>query len=80
MASLTRAACTILRNQVQSKFSILGAAYSNMANNHQPAELRKEWPKPSFDMKKMTELLDHDNLDMRQEMREFLRDPLFTPK
>ncbi|KAF6031789.1 hypothetical protein EB796_009893 [Bugula neritina] len=28
----------------------------------------------------MTEVLDHDNLSMRQEMREFLRDPLFTPR
>lgn len=54
--------------------------YSNMAFNHEPAKLREEWPKPIFNMAKMTELLDHDNLSMRQEMREFLRDPVFKPR
>ena len=54
--------------------------YSSLANNHKPSALRQDWPKPSFNMEKMTEILDHDNLNMRQEMREFLRDPVFTPK
>lgn len=48
--------------------------------NHQPAALRDTWPKPSFDLEKMTALIDHDNLSMRKEMREFLRDPVFTPR
>jgi hypothetical protein len=53
---------------------------SSMANNHSPSALRDDWPKPHSNMDKTMEILDHDNLEMRKEMREFLRDPVFTPK
>ena len=45
-----------------------------------PANLRSKWPKPSFSIDKMQELLDHDNLEMRKEFRAFLSDPVFKPK
>lgn len=45
-----------------------------------PKELRANWPKPSFSIEKMTDILDHDNLEMRKEMREFLSDPVMIPK
>lgn len=65
---------------VQRFAPVANRTYANMSFNHEPAALRAEWPKPSFDMAKMTELLDHDNLQMRKDMREFLKDPAFTPK
>lgn len=58
----------------------LSQSYSSVANNHNPAALRDGWPEPQFDREKMTEILDHDNLAMRKEMREFLKDPVFTPR
>ena len=60
---------------------------STSANQHsakaparQPAALRSMWPKAEFDMNKMTELLDHDNCEMRKEFRAFMSDPVMTPK
>ena len=34
----------------------------------------------SFDKEKMTELLDHDNHQMRKDFRKFMSDPVMTPK
>ena len=34
----------------------------------------------AFDVKKMTELLDHDNHEMRKQFREFMSDPVMTPQ
>lgn len=45
-----------------------------------PENLRSEWPKASFNISKMQELLDHDNHQMRNELRKFLSDPVFKPK
>lgn len=45
-----------------------------------PQTLREQQPNASFDVCKMTELLDHDNHEMRASMREFLGTELFTPK
>ena len=45
-----------------------------------PTHLRAQWPKPTFNVAKMTELLDHDNHEMRKEFRKFLSDPLMKPK
>ena len=71
---------SVLQAQLSRLSPAVSSCYSTIANNHNPAALRDGWPKPQFDMKKMTEILDHDNLSMRQEMREFLRDPVFLPK
>ncbi|XP_013413582.1 acyl-coenzyme A oxidase 2, peroxisomal [Lingula anatina] len=46
-----------------------------------PAKLRDTWEKPSFDIDKMTSLLDHDNHDMRKKFREYLcNDPDIIPR
>ena len=34
----------------------------------------------SFPVHKLTSLLDHDNKEMRAEFREFLSDPVMTPR
>jgi acyl-CoA oxidase len=45
-----------------------------------PAMLRsKGIGKPTFDIAKVTHILDHDHHDARQKMREFLKDPIYTP-
>ena len=65
--------------QVQNQ-STTSSAPSPMAFKHQPEELRQLWPGAAFNVEKMTDLLDHDNLEMRQQFREFVSDPVMTPK
>ena len=48
--------------------------------DQEPDKLRLQWAKPSFNIKKMMELLDHDNHEMRQDLRKFLSDPVFKPR
>lgn len=55
-------------------------AWTAVELNRDPKELRSKWPKASFDVDKMTALIDHDNHEMRKEMREFLSDPVFRPE
>ncbi len=45
-----------------------------------PAELRAAVFQPSFDMEKMTALLDHDNHEMRAKFRKFVDEPLMIPR
>ena len=45
-----------------------------------PENLRSKWPRASFNISKMQELLDHDNHQMRNDLRQFLSDPAFKPK
>lgn len=53
---------------------------SSKAAAWNPNDVRaKALGKPSFDIAKMTDLLDHDHLEMRRAMRESLKDPIFTP-
>jgi acyl-CoA oxidase len=42
--------------------------------------LRSQWLKPEFNVEKMTELLDHDNHEMRNKYRAFLCEPLMRPR
>ena len=51
-----------------------------MSTTRDPAVLRSLWPKPDFNIEKMTELIDHDNHEMRRQFREFLSDPVMRPK
>jgi hypothetical protein len=46
-------------------------------NHLPPPALRKvpQWNSPSFPIDKMTELLDHDNHQMRKDFRKFVSDP-----
>lgn len=78
-AALGKAVRSIIQARMSHVTPALGS-YSTITNNHRPSALREGWAKPAFDMAKMTHLLDHDNQGMRQEMREFLRDPVFTPQ
>jgi len=52
----------------------------DVASDKVPENLRSEWTKASFNIPKMQELLDHDNHQMRNELRTFLSDPVFKPK
>lgn len=57
-----------------------------LKNKTPPKQLREEWTDShaqhglSFNIPKMTELLDHDNHDMRKKFRAFMSDPVFVPK
>ncbi|MCL4124637.1 UNVERIFIED_CONTAM: hypothetical protein GTU68_029984 [Idotea baltica] len=65
----------------QASFVTSSAAYSNgLSNKMSPQELRKSVQTTTFDIGKMTSLLDHDNHDMRMKLREFLSDEIMTPR
>ena len=49
-------------------------------NKDKCAALRAAWPKPDFDITALKNLLDHDNIEMRDKFREFLRSDLFRPR
>ena len=61
-------------------FNFKRYAWSAVDLNRDPRELRSTWPKPSFDIDKMTAVIDHDNHDMRNELRQFLSDPVMRPR
>lgn len=65
-----------LTQTLPSRWSSAAAA----VQDRDPKHLRSKWPKPSFSIPKMLELLDHDNLEMRNELREFLSHPVMKPK
>ena len=78
---------SLLLSSIKSKFDIpaLNGIYKRTAwtavkSQQVPDNIRSRWPKPSFNIDKMTELLDHDNHAMRKEFRKFLSDPVFTPR
>lgn len=43
-------------------------------------QLRHSWPRSEFNVSAMTDLLDADNHEMRQEFRKFVSDPCMIPK
>ena len=47
---------------------------------HRPVELRQTATSPSFDVDKMTYLLDHDNHEMRSDFRRYLCVDDMVPK
>ncbi|XP_076806339.1 uncharacterized protein LOC143449896 [Clavelina lepadiformis] len=53
-----------------------------ISNTLSPNEIRLSWnrDKPTFDVDAMARLLDHDNHEMRKDFREFVSDPIMTPK
>ena len=57
-----------------------GMAWTAVELDKDPKELRAKWPKPTFNVEKLTEIIDHDNHEMRKEMREFLSDPVMRAK
>lgn len=83
-----QAICTGAASKIATKSNIWNGqsinvkrcAWTAVELNKDPKVLRAKWPKPSFDIDKMTALVDHDNHEMRKEMREFLSDPIFRAK
>lgn len=67
---------------VQSTPSRLGstAAMVKLSNTMTPAEIRDKLLSPSFPVEKMTELLDHDNHQMRADFRKFISEPVMVPR
>lgn len=50
-------------------------------DNKQKCEvLRAAWPKPDFNINALKDLLDHDNIEMRNNFRKFLTSDLFKPR
>ena len=52
----------------------------NLSNTETPAKIRQAWFAPEFPVQKMTQLLDHDNHEMRQKFREFISEPVMIPR
>jgi len=78
---LTRCRCAYLSTKQSPKAEILDHAESN--NRISPENLRSSWGStavPVFDVEKMKHVLDHDNHQMRNEFREFMKQPLFQPR
>merc|ERR1719461_1658688 len=64
----------------QRLMSSAASAATKLNNTMTPAEIRHSLLSPSFPLEKMTELLDHDNHEMRQQFREFISDPVMIPR
>eukprot|EP00096_Caligus_rogercresseyi_P010410 TRINITY_DN3784_c0_g1_i1.p1 TRINITY_DN3784_c0_g1~~TRINITY_DN3784_c0_g1_i1.p1 ORF type:complete len:704 (-),score=167.86 TRINITY_DN3784_c0_g1_i1:1824-3935(-) len=45
-----------------------------------PPEIRSAWPEPDFPVEELRYILDHDNHEMRDRFREFLKTDLFKPR
>ena len=62
------------------------ATFAVGSNRLTAQELRDNWRKvmagdeATFSVQKMKELLDHDNHEMRDQFREFLKQPIFQPR
>lgn len=41
------------------------------SNKEDLAAIRAAWPKPDFNIKALKDLLDHDNIEMRDKFRDF---------
>lgn len=52
----------------------------SLDNKQTPAHIRAAWPKPDFNIRALKDLLDHDNIEMRDKFREFLKSDLFKPR
>ena len=64
----------------QRAMSSAAAAASKLNNTMTPAEIRHSLLAPSFPVEKMTELLDHDNHEMRKQFRKFISEPVMVPR
>ena len=60
--------------------SVARTAWTAVELGRDPKELRSKFPAPTFPVAKLTEVLDHDNHEMRKEMRKFLSDPIMRSK
>merc|ERR1712142_889312 len=53
---------------------------TKLDNTMTPADIREKLLAPSFPIEKMTELLDHDNHQMRADFRKFISEPVMVPR
>lgn len=53
---------------------------TKLNNTMTPADIREKLLAPSFPIEKMTELLDHDNHQMRADFRKFISEPVMVPR
>jgi len=72
MASLAPAA---VEAEKQEKHFLL-----QLSNRDKLDKIREAWPKPDFNITALKDLLDHDNIEMRDEFRKFLALDLFKPR
>ena len=63
-------------NVVSRTMSSLPSLNNTMALS----DIRQQLLAPSFPLEKMTELLDHDNHEMRQQFRKFISEPVMVPR
>ena len=59
---------------------LASAPASKLSNTMTPAQIRTQLLAPSFPVEKMTELLDHDNHQMRKDFRKFISEPVMVPR
>ena len=71
---------TFLRRCGLSLLSVFRQQSQAAAAVLRPADLRAAVFQPSFDLNKMTELLDHDNHEMRSRFRQFVSEPVMIPR
>merc|ERR1719461_1048439 len=64
----------------QRLMSSAASAATKLNNTMTPAEIRHSLLSPSFPLEKMTELLDHDNHQMRKDFRKFISEPVMVPR
>ena len=50
------------------------------SNKEELSAIRAAWPKPDFNITALKNLLDHDNIEMRDQFRDFLKQDLFKPR
>ncbi len=69
---------TLLRASAAAASS--SSAAPSLSNRSSPPEIRSALAVPSFPVEKLTELIDHDNLEMRKKFRKFISEPVMIPK
>jgi len=74
MASAAQVAPKVADTKADQHFLI------QMTNRDDLAKIRAAWPKPDFSIKALKDLLDHDNIEMRDNFRKFLAQDLFKPR
>jgi acyl-CoA oxidase len=51
-----------------------------MSNRDDLQKIREAWPRPDFNIEALKNLLDHDNIEMRNKFRKFLAQELYKPR
>merc|ERR1719340_565627 len=82
-----QAAGVVSRHQLQSTHAAPAAVVAQgkhflmqKSNKEELSAIRAAWPKPDFNITALKNLLDHDNIEMRDQFRDFLKQDLFKPR